>query len=417
MGSRVSRSSGRAHPRPRGPPGTAAGRGSADSARRTVLVRHHQPTSGCVHPRDPRPSNAVRILFVNPGGDAAGGAERSLELLVRGLVDRGHDAAFMSLTAGTAAAAFGAAGATVLADGFDTGLAGSDRHASSARFALNAASMTGAVVRMARGVSAMAANYNADIVHSNGLRSHALTPYLARRWPVVWSLRERPANGTARAIIAATSRSTSAIAATSNFAAQSVSHCRRPVYVVDDPIEPMQFVGRAQARSALGLPLDRRVVVMLAHLHPTKGHDVAVEAWAQLPHPRPLLVLAGGDLYGEASVVYRRELGALITRHNLADDVWLVGLVPEVSTLLSASDLLIHPASYPEGFGRTIAEAQTAGIPVIATNLGGVRELIADGDSGLLFEPSDPSALARLVGEVFSQQALAERLSIGGRRT
>ena len=70
----------------------------------------------------------MRILFVNPGGDIAGGAERSLELLVRGLVDRGHDAGFVSLHSGTAAAAFDAAGATVLADGFDTGLAGTDRH-------------------------------------------------------------------------------------------------------------------------------------------------------------------------------------------------------------------------------------------------------------------------------------------------
>lgn len=358
----------------------------------------------------------MRVLFVNPGGDAAGGAERSLHLLVRGLVERGHEAGFISLTSGTAATSFEHAGATIIANGMDADFSGSDRHASSLRFALGLAAMAGDVSAMGRGIRAMASNYNADIIHSNGLRSHALTPYLARRCPVVWSLRERPANATARAIVAASSRSASAIAATTRFSGAGVAHCGRPVYVIDDPIDPIAHIERAAARGALSLPLDRQIVAMLAHLHPTKGHHVAIQAWGLLAEPRPLLVLAGGDLYGAASVAYRQDLLTQIDQAGLGNDVVLPGLIDDVPALLSAADLLIHPASHPEGFGRTIAEAQMAGVPVAATNIGGVMELIDDGESGLLFAPDDPAALAEVVDRVLSHPDLAEHLHAGGLR-
>ena len=357
----------------------------------------------------------MRVIFVNPGGDAAGGAERSLALLIGGLVENGHDAAVITLRHGTAAEVFANAGAQVLANGLGEELSGSDRHASSILFAWNAARLIGDARSMARGISDAAAKYNADIVHSNGLRSHALTPSIARSRPVVWSLRERPANRAARAIITASSRSAAAIVATSQFTARSVSHCGRPVYVVANPVRCDASVDRAEARRLVGLPNNRQIAVLFAHLHPTKGHHVAIETWAKLAQPRPLLVIAGGDLYGDSSSSYRTKVRTQVAQSGLRDDVVFVGLVPDISNLLAAADLVIHPASYPEGFGRTVAEAQTAGVPVIATNLGGVAELIDDGVSGLLFEPNDANSLAALVERVLGDCELAARLTFGGK--
>jgi glycosyltransferase involved in cell wall biosynthesis len=164
----------------------------------------------------------------------------------------------------------------------------------------------------------------------------------------------------------------------------------------------------------LGLPPDRPIAAVIAHLHPTKGHHVAVAAWEQLDQPRPLLLLAGGDLYGEPSVSYRRALEAQIVASGLNRDVVLLGLVDDMNTLYGACDLVVHPALYPEGFGRSVAEAQVAGVPVVATALGGPLELIEDGVSGRLVPPGDAGALARAVARLMDDCVLRTQLCIGG---
>jgi len=356
----------------------------------------------------------MRILFLNPGGDAAGGAERSLALLIGGLAQRGHEPAVITLQPGSAAGLFASRGATVLAEGVGSGLGGVDRHAKALQLTRTMRKLGGDALATARSIAEIASRYRPDVVHSNGLRTHVLTPYLARRHPVVWSLRERPAFGWGRRLVSTTARTTTAIAATSAFAAAGVSRCGRPVYIVPNPVEPSPPPSVEAARRALDLPTDRSIVGVLAHLHPTKGHHDAVAAWALLEQPRPLLILAGGDLYGPVSASYRRELEAQIDERSLGRDVRLLGLVADVSLLLAACDVVLHPAVYPEGFGRSVAEAQTAGVPVIATGIGGVLELIEDRRSGLVVPPSDPLRLAHAVTEVLGDDGLRRDLVLGG---
>ena len=92
---------------------------------------------------------------------------------------------------------------------------------------------------------------------------------------------------------------------------------RRPIYVIPNPVERPPILDNETCRRELGLPLDRPIAGVIAHLHPTKGHHLAVTAWEELDQPRPLLVLAGGDLYGQASVDYRRSLEAQIAEKGL----------------------------------------------------------------------------------------------------
>lgn len=352
---------------------------------------------------------------MNPGGRAAGGAERSLALLLGGLKHRGHDLAVVTLIDGDAAEAFAAAGATVLADGMGDGLSGARRHGSLLAFLQGSFRALPEAAATASAVRAFASSFEADVIHTNGLRAHVLTPLLAggdRK--VVWTLRERPPGNLGPWLTRSAARFATAVVAPSRFAAELVSRSRRPIYVIPNPVEPSPTLDTGDCRRRLGLPLHRPVVAVVAHLHPTKGHHVAVAAWEELDPPRPLLVLAGGDLYGEASVHYRRALEAHIEDKGLERDVMLCGLVADMASLYGACDVIVHPALHPEGFGRSIAEAQVAGVPIVATALGAPLELIDDGVSGILIGPGDATGLARAVVRVLGDPGLRGRLRAGG---
>lgn len=357
----------------------------------------------------------MKILFVNPGGNAAGGAERSLTLLIGGLLDRGHEVAAATLVEGDAADTFGLAGATVLANGIGEGLSRARRHGSLGVFLQASIMSLPEVVATARMLRALAASFEADVIHTNGLRAHVLTPLLARGdQKLVWTLRERPPGELRRRLTRLAARFAGAIIAPSVFAADVVGRSRCPIYVIPNPVEKSAALDRTTCRRLLGLPLGRPVAGIVAHFHPTKGHHVALAAWEKLAPPRPLLALAGGDLYGRASLDYRLSLESEIAARGLDRDVILLGVVRDMHSLYGACDMVVHPALHPEGFGRSIAEAQVAGVPVLATALGGPVELIEDGVSGILLRPGDATDLARKVTRVLSDAGLRARLQHGG---
>jgi glycosyltransferase involved in cell wall biosynthesis len=334
---------------------------------------------------------------------------------MKGLNHRGHKLAAVTLMDGDAADAFGAAGSTILANGVGEGLSRARRHGSFGNFLRGSLSSLPEATTTAAALRGFASSFVADVIHTNGLRAHVLTPLLARGGhKVVWTLRDRPASRLARSLTRRAAHFAAAVVTPSGFAAELVSTCRRPVYVIPNPVEWPGSFDKNSCRTALGLSPDRPIAAVIAHLHPTKGHHVAVAAWEQLDQPRPLLLLAGGDLYGEASVNYRRTLEAQIVTSGLDRDVVLLGLVDDMTTLYGACDLVVHPALYPEGFGRSIAEAQVAGVPVVATALGGPLELIEDGVSGRLVDPDDASGLARAVARLMEDCLLRSRLRAGG---
>jgi len=359
----------------------------------------------------------MRVLFVNPGGDASGGAERSLALLIRELEKRGLEIGVLTLIAGDAADAFSHAGAVILANGMKDSLGSARRHDASTKFAIGAARMLLPAINAGRKIRTIARRFGADLIHTNGLRAHVLTPILANDFPVIWSLRDIPSGWLARVVTGRAARAATAITAPSSFAARFTSRSRRPVYVIPNPVERPSALDVEVARNRLGIPQGRKVVAVAGHMHPVHGHHVAVAAWRRLRAPRPLLLLAGGDLYGGASTRYRESLRASISQMGLEDDVLLVGLVRDAAAIYAASDLIVHPALHPEGFGRTMAEAQMAGVPVVATGIGAACELIDDGQSGLLVPPDDASALAEAVQRVLEDPILSERLRSGGLAT
>jgi glycosyltransferase involved in cell wall biosynthesis len=142
------------------------------------------------------------------------------------------------------------------------------------------------------------------------------------------------------------------------------------------------------------VPKDVRVLLAISRLTEQKGIDVAIHALAALPDDTVLVVLGDGP---ERPALLRlaRELG-------LERRVFLLGRVPDVGAWLGRATLLVHPARW-EGFGLGVLEAMLAGLPVVATNVSALPELVADGETGLLVPPNDPGAIAHAV-----ERALAE---------
>jgi sugar transferase (PEP-CTERM/EpsH1 system associated) len=145
------------------------------------------------------------------------------------------------------------------------------------------------------------------------------------------------------------------------------------------------------ARRALGLPAEGIVVGTVGRLDPVKDQAGLVRAFATLmpAYPDALLVLAGDG-------PCRGELARLVTDLGADGRVRLLGECRDVAQALAAMDLFVLP-SLAEGMSNTILEAMAVGLPVVATRVGGNRELVDEGETGRLVPPRDPRALADAV--------------------
>jgi glycosyltransferase involved in cell wall biosynthesis len=105
-----------------------------------------------------------------------------------------------------------------------------------------------------------------------------------------------------------------------------------------------------------------------------------------------------------------------VARRGLEGAVTLAGYRPDVPDILSAVDLVVNCPKSREGLSVIALEAMATGLPVVATDVGGIPEIVRDGETGLLVPPDDPSALARAVTMLLSDADLASRLAGAGAR-
>lgn len=137
------------------------------------------------------------------------------------------------------------------------------------------------------------------------------------------------------------------------------------------------------------------VVGMVGRLSPWKGQHVLLDAVGQARREIPGLrvVLVGDALFGEHG--YAAELRTRCAAPDLEGVVEMVGFQADVEHVLRGFDVLVHASTVPEPFGQVVVEGMAAGLPVVATDAGGPREIIEGGVTGLLVPPGDPAALAQ----------------------
>jgi len=185
-------------------------------------------------------------------------------------------------------------------------------------------------------------------------------------------------------------------------------HARIPrgrLRLVRGGIDPKRLHdARPADRSALGVETHAPVVLWVGRLDPIKGLAFLIDAFGAVAGSTAAHLLLAGD--GPV----RDRLQGQIIRSNLSDRVHLLGPRNDVASLLKAADVFVFP-SRAEGLPNALLEAMAAGVPTVATDVAGCRDLIENGVTGLLVPYGDTGSLAGAIRRLLEDRALANRLA------
>lgn len=277
---------------------------------------------------------------------------------------------------------------------------------------------SGTFLTAARAFRAWLVREGIVVVHSQDLYANIAgavwmaglqTPLLAsRRWE------ETPYARLLRLASRAASRRADAIVCNAPYLARHVHETQPSLaarsVVIPNLLEPQSFTPppahfRSQLRARLSLPQDALVAGVVARLDPLKGHDLLLKALAQVrARGVPLYLLVVGD--GPT----RSTLEALTCRLHLQEAVRFSGHLGRDPSPFHGCDLAVL-SSHSEGSPNSLVEAMAAGVPVVATAVGGVPDLIVPGATGLLVPAGDVEALAGALTGLATSSTL--RLALG----
>jgi len=247
--------------------------------------------------------------------------------------------------------------------------------------------------RLSRRIRAL----DADLVHTNSLKAAVYGGLAARlaRVPVVSHLRDRLASdymspSAARMMRTLLRALPQVVIANSKATMETLQSTTSAVRiwgaVAYDPAAPAAIYAAK--------PADHEFTIgMVGRVSRWKGQDVFLRAFARaFPACDARAVIVGSAMFGEES--FEAELEALIDSLELRKCVRMAGFSRDVNRYLAQFDVLVHASVIPEPFGQVIVEGMASGLPVVATDAGGPREIITDGLNGLLYPPGDVDALA-----------------------
>lgn len=168
--------------------------------------------------------------------------------------------------------------------------------------------------------------------------------------------------------------------------------------------------GRAETRTALGIPADAFVVGTVGRLYIEKGHRHLIEAVAAMAHQNANvygLIVGSGPLLD--------TLKAQAAEAGVGDRIVLTGYYADLPGALRTMDVFALPTVLDEGFPTVSLEAQAMGLPVVATNRGGTFETMREGETGLLVPAGDGAALASAIGDLIGHRERLEAMGAAAR--
>ena len=156
--------------------------------------------------------------------------------------------------------------------------------------------------------------------------------------------------------------------------------------------------------------MHEKLLVHLSNFRPVKRVTDVVEVFARVAQAMPARLMLIGDGPDRSTAEY------LAIHHGVQDRVHFLGKQDNVNELLPLADLMLMP-SQMESFGLAALEAMACSVPAIATRVGGVPELINDGENGLLFEVGDIESMSAAAIALLSDEARLATLSRAARKT
>lgn len=195
--------------------------------------------------------------------------------------------------------------------------------------------------------------------------------------------------------------------------------------VVNNGVDAQRFVPFWEARSArddlrtsLGLQ-GKKVILFSGAIRERKGVHTVVEAMVRVlaQHPDTVLLIAGGSAQNtEAKDKFSKKLYKKAKKHG--DAIRFLGFIPhdEMHKYYQAADIYCAPSVWDEPFGLVMLEAMATGLPVVSSKRGGIPEVVADGQTGLLVEdPEHPEELADKLIKLLVNPALCQKMGHKGR--
>jgi glycosyltransferase involved in cell wall biosynthesis len=151
---------------------------------------------------------------------------------------------------------------------------------------------------------------------------------------------------------------------------------------------------RESLNAQLNLKSDSILLGMIAQLIPRKGHDVLFDALPAIltEHPNVQVLIFGKGPLDE-------ELRRRANERGLKWNIHFLGFRNDLESVIPCLDLLAHPA-YMEGLGVSLLEAAACGVPIVASHVGGIPEIVVNAVTGYLVQPGDSAGLARAVNEL-----------------
>jgi len=263
-----------------------------------------------------------------------------------------------------------------------------------------------------------------DAVVTNGIKAHVLGALVRRSsgTPLVWYAREgledRPRS---RALLRlAAARCDGAIAISRYVASEfrPLVPPRAPIHVVPNIVDLERFRPGLRAAADLAKAPDEIRFGVVGALTPLKGQDLFLDAAARVVRevPRARFVIVGGSPYRtEAGLGFEAALLEQARTLGIEPQVSFLGAREDVASVMAGLDVLVQPNRGPEGLGRSILEAMASAVPVVVVDRWGPRELVRDGETGLLVPPLDVPALAERMVTLARNPALRARLGRAGR--
>ena len=186
------------------------------------------------------------------------------------------------------------------------------------------------------------------------------------------------------------------------------------IHVVPNGVDTEIFkpAGKEHARTILNLPQEKKIVLFIGALRKIKGVDYLIEAAKNFVDTNTDLYMVGRDDGLKKSLEKRAE------ELKIADFIKFTGPVnhEDIPLLISASDILVLP-SLSEGRPNVILEALSCEIPVVATDVGGIPELMLDGETGYLVHAKNPTQLSEKINKLLEDKSRREKMGKFGRKS